>query len=49
MITSRSEASCAEAAGLLGANVHYEAGHVGRDEDVDRVMRGALCAFGRTG
>jgi len=47
MITSRNEASCAEAAAELGANVHYEAGHIGRDEDVDRVIESTMERLGR--
>ena len=47
MITSRDAESCAEAAEELGANVDYEAGHVGRDEDVDRVIEATLSRLGR--
>ena len=47
MITSRNEESCAEAADELGANVDYEAGHIGRDEDVDRVIEATLDRLGR--
>lgn len=47
MITSRSEESCQEAAQSIGEAVAYEAGHIGRDEDADRVVQSTLDRFGR--
>ena len=38
MITSRKADSCAEAAREIGAGAHFEAGHVGRSEDAERVV-----------
>lgn len=47
MITSRSEESCAAAAAEIGDAVIYEAGHIGRDEDADRVIEATLDRLGR--
>lgn len=47
MITSRNEESCAETAAELGSAVDYEAGHIGRDEDVERVIEATLDRLGR--
>jgi len=47
MITSRNEESCAETARELGDGVHYEAGHIGRDDDVDRVIEATMDRLGR--
>ena len=47
MITSRTEESCAEAAAEIGENVVYEAGHIGRDEDSDRVIQSTMDQFGQ--
>lgn len=47
MITSRNEETCAEVAAELGEAVHYEAGHIGRDEDVDRVIEATMDRLGR--
>ncbi|MEM9176967.1 MAG: SDR family oxidoreductase [Myxococcota bacterium] len=47
MITSRSEDSCKEAAEAIGENAAYEAGHIGRDADADRVVQATLDRFGR--
>jgi len=47
MITSRSEESCREAVDAIGENAAFEAGHIGRDEDADRVVQTTLDRFGR--
>ncbi len=47
MITSRSEESCAATAREIGEGVHYEAGHIGRDEDADRVIEATMDRLGR--
>ncbi len=47
MITSRSEESCAEAAASIGHDCAFEAGHIGREEDADRVIERTLERFGR--
>ncbi|MBK7947633.1 MAG: SDR family oxidoreductase [Deltaproteobacteria bacterium] len=47
MITSRSAESCAAAAKELGPAVDFEAGHVGREADVDRVIEATLARLGR--
>ncbi len=47
MITSRSAESCEEAAGELGDHVHFEAGHIGRDEDAERVVEATMDRLGR--
>lgn len=47
MITSRSEESCRAAADEIGPNAHYEAGHIGRDEDADRVVQATIDQLGR--
>jgi NAD(P)-dependent dehydrogenase (short-subunit alcohol dehydrogenase family) len=47
MITSRNEESCAKTAAELGSAVDYEAGHIGRDEDVERVIGATLDRLGR--
>jgi NAD(P)-dependent dehydrogenase (short-subunit alcohol dehydrogenase family) len=46
MITSRSAESCAEAARELGANVDFEPGHVGRADDLERVIDATLSRLG---
>ena len=47
MITSRNEESCRATAEELGDAVHYEAGHIGRDEDADRVVQATLDRLGQ--
>ena len=47
MITSRSEESCAAAAAEIGEGVHYEAGHIGRDADAERVIEATMDRLGR--
>ncbi len=47
MITSRKASMCEEAAKELGANVHWEAGNIGRLEDAERVIGATLERFGR--
>ena len=47
MITSRSEESCAETAAAIGHGVAFEAGHIGREADAERVIQATLDRFGR--
>jgi len=47
MITSRNEESCKAAAEAIGEGVHYEAGHIGRDDDAERVIEATLDRLGR--
>ena len=47
MITSRSEESCKAAAEEIGEGVQYEAGHIGRDDDAERVIQTTLDRLGR--
>ncbi|MBJ18043.1 MAG: SDR family oxidoreductase [bacterium] len=47
MITSRNEQSCAEAAREIGEGVHFEAGHIGHDEDAERVIEATMDRLGR--
>jgi NAD(P)-dependent dehydrogenase (short-subunit alcohol dehydrogenase family) len=47
MITSRNAETCAEAASEIGEGAHFEAGHIGRDEDVDRVIEATMDRLGR--
>ena len=47
MITSRNAASCEAAASEIGPNAHFEAGHVGRAEDAERVIAATLSRLGR--
>ncbi|MFO0687539.1 MAG: SDR family oxidoreductase [Myxococcota bacterium] len=47
MITSRSAESCAKTAKELGPAVDFEAGHVGREAEVDRVIDATLSRLGR--
>lgn len=47
MITSRNEQTCAQTAAELGENVDFEAGHIGKDQDADRVVQATLDRFGR--
>lgn len=47
MLTSRNATACHEAAQTLGAAADFEAGHVGREEDVDRVVEATLARLGR--
>lgn len=46
MITSRGAAACEEAARELGAAADFEPGHVGREEDIDRVIEATLSRLG---
>ncbi len=47
MITSRKAESCEETAKELGDAVHWEAGHIGKDEDAERVIGATLDRLGR--
>ena len=47
MITSRNAESCEETAKALGDAVHWEAGHIGRSEDTERVIDATLERLGR--
>lgn len=47
MITSRSEEACAAAATEIGEGAHYEAGHIGRDADAERVIEATMDRLGR--
>ena len=46
MITSRKAESCEETAKELGDAVHWEAGHIGRSEDAERVIDATLAQLG---
>ncbi len=46
MITSRKAESCEESAKELGDAVHWEAGHIGRSEDAERVLTATLERLG---
>ena len=47
MITSRKAEACEAAAREIGKNAHFEAGHIGRDEDAERVIEATLDRLGR--
>lgn len=47
MITSRKAESCEAAVKEIGSGAHFEAGHIGRDEDADRVIDATLDRLGR--
>jgi NAD(P)-dependent dehydrogenase (short-subunit alcohol dehydrogenase family) len=47
MITSRSAESCEEAVAAIGEGAHFEPGHIGRDEDAERVIEATLDRLGR--
>lgn len=47
MITSRNATSCEEAARALGPAADFEAGHVARPADVERVIEATLARLGR--
>jgi NAD(P)-dependent dehydrogenase (short-subunit alcohol dehydrogenase family) len=47
MITSRNAESCEAAANEIGGGAHFEAGHIGRDEDVERVIEATMNRLGR--
>ncbi|HEB88551.1 MAG TPA: SDR family oxidoreductase [Deltaproteobacteria bacterium] len=47
MITSRKAEACEAAAREIGPNAHFEAGHIGRDEDAERVIEATLDRLGR--
>jgi NAD(P)-dependent dehydrogenase (short-subunit alcohol dehydrogenase family) len=46
MITSRKVESCEEACAEIGAGVEFEAGHIGRDEDRERVIDATIERLG---
>ena len=47
MITSRNVDSCEAAAREIGEGAHFSAGHIGRDEDAERVIDATLEHLGR--
>jgi NAD(P)-dependent dehydrogenase (short-subunit alcohol dehydrogenase family) len=47
MITSRSEESCAATVQEIGEGAHFEPGHIGRDEDAERVIEATMDRLGR--
>lgn len=47
MITSRNADSCRAAAEEIGDGTHWEAGHIGRDDDAERVIEATLERLGR--
>ncbi len=47
MITSRKADACQAAAEEIGHGVAFEPGHIGKDEDAERVIGKTLDAFGR--
>lgn len=47
MITSRTVEDCATAVKEIGEGADFEAGHVGRDQDVERVVEATLTRLGR--
>jgi len=47
MITSRNEESCRDAAKEIGPACDYEAGHIARDEDTERVLEATMQRLGR--
>jgi NAD(P)-dependent dehydrogenase (short-subunit alcohol dehydrogenase family) len=47
MITSRSAESCEATAKEIGDGAHFEAGHIGRDEDAERVVEATMDRLGR--
>lgn len=47
MITSRNAESCEAAVQEIGRGVHFEPGHIGREEDVERVVEAAMQRLGR--
>jgi len=47
MITSRKADACQQAARELGEGAHFEAGHIGREEDAQRVVGATLDRLGR--
>lgn len=46
MITSRSAESCEAAAKEIGEGAHFEAGHIGKDEDAERVIEATMDRLG---
>ncbi len=47
MITSRKADACQQAVRELGEGAHFEAGHIGREEDAERVVGATLDRLGR--
>ena len=47
MITSRKVEACEAAAKEIGEGAHFEAGHVGREEDSERVIQSTMDRLGR--
>ncbi|MCP5058899.1 MAG: SDR family oxidoreductase [bacterium] len=46
MITSRKAQTCEEAAAEIGEGAHFEAGHIGKSEDAERVISATLDRLG---
>ena len=47
MITSRKAESCEETVKEIGEGAHFEAGHIGHDEDAERVIEATMDRLGR--
>jgi NAD(P)-dependent dehydrogenase (short-subunit alcohol dehydrogenase family) len=47
MITSRNADSCQAAAAEIGEGAHFEPGHIGREEDAERVIEATMDRLGR--
>lgn len=47
MITSRSAESCEAAVAEIGSGAHFEPGHIGREEDTERVIEATMDRLGR--
>jgi NAD(P)-dependent dehydrogenase (short-subunit alcohol dehydrogenase family) len=47
MITSRNTEACETAAQKIGEGAHFEAGHIGKDEDAERVIEATMDRLGR--
>jgi NAD(P)-dependent dehydrogenase (short-subunit alcohol dehydrogenase family) len=47
MITSRKAEACEAAVKDIGEGAHFEAGHIGRDEDAERVIEATMDRLGR--
>jgi NAD(P)-dependent dehydrogenase (short-subunit alcohol dehydrogenase family) len=47
MLTSRKAEACESAAKEIGEGAHYEAGHIGSDEDAERVIEATMDRLGR--
>jgi NAD(P)-dependent dehydrogenase (short-subunit alcohol dehydrogenase family) len=47
MLTSRKAEACESAAKQIGEGAHYEAGHIGSEEDAERVIEATMDRLGR--